>query len=338
MSPELGSLDDVLSDDELINALAERRLDDLHGGDGLAATLAAWCEDLDEEPSAASIPTADLADAAARRRTLRRTGRSLAAAAAVAVVCVGGLAVSRLAMSSSHDDRPATTDSAATASAQARQNIWAQLGEARTALMQKHWGQAEQLVAAARAQLPQVSQADGRAALGSWITLLEKAVQEHASLNSDAGPGPTQDTHEVAPRQLYNGGVPLPPGAATTSLPTESTLPALPTTLPSLQPSQPVGQPRSTAPGSREPGPTHGPSATPSHNPPASRPPGTKPSNEPTSPPASTVDPTPTLPLGPNSPPVPPRFLPLPSLGNGGDGTDPSATPSPSVSASPTAS
>jgi hypothetical protein len=333
MSYELGSLDDVLSDDELVSALADRRLDELHGGDGLAATLAAWCEDLDTEPSAASIPTADLADAAARRRTLRRTGRSLAAAAAVAVVCMGGLGVSRLAMSRSHDQPKAVDTAAATASSQARAQIWQQLGEARTALMQKRWAAAQQLVDSARAQLPQVSLADGRAALSSWIALLDKAVKSHASLSSDVAPNQV-DNHEVAPRQLYNGGVPLPPGVnGATTAPTQvkSSLPVLPTTLPSLRPSQqPVGEPSSQAPTTLPPGshpvptikPTHGPTTRPT----PSQPPASSPSHS--APP--TTDPIPTLPLGPNSTAVPPRLLPLPSLGPTPSAT-PTETPTPSA-------
>jgi len=306
MSSELGSLDDVLFDDELCTALAERRLHDVQG-DELAATLATWCEALDAEPSGANIATTELAEAAARRRTLRRTGRSLAAAAAVAAVCVGGLAVSKLAISDSHD-RPTTHDTGVTASQQARQLIWQQLGEARTALMQKHWATANRLVDAAQRELPQVAAGDGRAALESWIVLIRQAVDEKASLTPDTVPKTVQ-SHNLAP-QSYNGGVPLPP-SVNSAMPTQasSTLPMLPTTLPSLRPTSPpsgvVGLPATKV----------APTTVPSHNPPKkSAPPVHSPSGPPRSASPSPTEPSPTLPYGPNSPTyLPPRLLPLPT-------------------------
>jgi hypothetical protein len=304
MSSDLGSLDDVLYDDEMCTALAERRYNDLQG-DELSGTLALWCESLDAEPSPTSIPTEELAEAAARRRSLRRTSRSLAAAAAVAAVCVGGLVVSKLAISP-HHDRPSTVDTGGnTASEQARALIWQQIGEARTALMQKHWTTAQRLLAAAKKELPRVSAEDGRATLSSWIVLLSKAVDEHASLTQDAAP---DTTHDLAPHQSYNNGVPLPPTANATNdtvAQVSTTLPMLPTTLPTLQPTSPIApnQPKQSAPTtlpSQQPTrtvpPTHSPSAPPSPNP-----------TQPT-------EPSPTLPLGPNSPSfMPPRLLPLPT-------------------------
>ncbi len=338
MSSELGSLDDVLSDDELISALADRRFNDIDGADELAATLAIWCNDLDAEPSPTTIPTADLAEAAARRRSLRRTGRSIAAAAAVAVVCVGGLAVSKIAMSS--HDRPSTVDTAASASQQARAQIWQQLGEARTALMQKDWTGAAQLIAAARGELPSVSVADGRAALTSWVNLLAKAVQEHASLSPDSISG----DHEVAPQQVYKGGVPLPPGMAsqTPTATVSSTLPMLPTTLPTLQPTHDAGgQPGSPAPTSSttvapttrpsRPAPTTGPTTAPSTHPSRSTPPSSSHAPSPTKSPTSTES-SPALPVGPNSPsPAPRVLLPLPSE-LGSTSTSSSAAPTTSTS------
>lgn len=321
MSSELGSLDDVLFDDEMCSALAERRYDDLPG-DELSATLAVWTESLDAEPSPTSIPTEELAEAAARRRSLRRTGRTLATAAAVAAVCVGGLVVSKLAISQ-QPDRPPTVDTGGdTASQQARALIWQQIGEARTALMQKHWTTAERLLAAAKRELPRVATADGRATLRSWIALLSKAVQEHASLTQDADPG---TTHDLAPHQSYHNGVPLPPTANPNDAVTQvsTTLPMLPTTLPTLQPTQPKSPVRPTQ------APTTLPSQQPTHT--------TVPTHSPTAPPSpdptQSVEPSPTLPVGPNSPSfMPPRFLPLPSVmqpqsaGSGGS-TSPTASP-----------
>lgn len=323
MSSDLGSLDDVLFDDEMCTALAERRYEDLHG-DELSATLAVWCESLDTEPSPTSIPTEELAEAAARRRSLRRTGRTLAAAAAVAAVCVGGLVVSKLAISA-HHDRPSTVDTGGdTASERARAQIWQQIGEARTALMQKHWTTAERLLAAARKELPRVAVEDGRATLRSWIALLSRAVQEHASLTQDTAPN---TTHDLAPHQSYNNGVPLPPTANAsndTVTQVSTTLPVLPTTLPTLQPTSPIApnqptQPAPTTLPSRQPThttvPTHSPSAPPSPNP------------------THTTEPSPTLPVGPNSPSfLPPRLLPLPTAAppetaSSGDSTSPTSSP-----------
>jgi hypothetical protein len=319
MSSDLGSLDDVLFDDEMCTALAERRYDDLQG-DELSATLALWTESLDTEPSPTSIPTEELAEAAARRRSLRRTGRTLAAAAAVAAVCVGGLVVSKLAISG-HNDRPSTVDTGGnTASEQARALIWQQIGEARTALMQKHWTTAQRLLAAAKKELPRVATQDGRATLSSWIVLLSKAVQEHASLTQDTAP---DTTHDLAPHQSYHNGVPLPPTANNTVAQVSTTLPMLPTTLPTLQPTRPISptQPTQAAPTtlpSQRPSqstvPTHGPSAPPSPNP------------------TQTVEPSPTLPVGPNSPSfIPPRFLPLPTAAPPQTGAD-ANTDSPTAS------
>lgn len=302
MSSELGSLDDVLFDDEMCTALAERRYNDLQG-DELSATLAVWCESLDAEPSPTSIPTEELAEAAARRRSLRRTGRSLAAAAAVAAVCVGGLVVSKLAISP-HNDRPSTVDTNGnTASEQARALIWQQVGEARTALMQKHWTTAQRLLAAAKKELPRVATEDGRATLSSWIALLSKAVDEHASLTQDTAP---DTTHDLAPHQSYHNGVPLPPTAhgTDTVAPVSTTLPMLPTTLPTLQPTSPI------APNQ----PTQAPTTLPSQQPTRTVPPTHSPSAPPSPNPTRTTEPSPTLPLGPNSPSfLPPRFLPLPT-------------------------
>ena len=324
MSHELGSLDDVLADDELISALAERRLDEVRG-DELSATLAGWCVDLDTEPTTPSLPAADLAEAVARRRALRRTGRSLAAAAAVAVVCVGGLAVSRLAMHESHD-RPTTADTGATASTQARQRIWEQLGEARTALMQRQWSTASRLLDQARAELPQVSVADGRAALSSWIALLDKAVHEHASL--DPNSGPDLSNHAVSP-QHYNGGVPLPPGMAPPTETASSTLPVLPTTLPSLRPSPRDEPTRSAASGPHTSPPASQPAPTsvPSHR--ASSPPVAP--SKPPSPTASPTENEPTLPVGPLPTPVPRVLLPLQTLAKTSTPMPTTSTPTPSA-------
>jgi len=307
MSSELGSLDDVLSDDELCSALADRRMHDVQG-DELAATLATWCEALDAAPT--SVATTELAEAAARRRSLRRTGRSIAAAAAVAAVCVGGLAVSRLAISNSHDRAP-TVDTGVTASQQARQLIWQQLGEARTALMQKHWSTARRLVDAAERELPQVAAGDGRAALESWIVLIRQAVDEKASLTPDTVPRDVA-SHNLAP-QSYNGGVPLPP-SVNSAQPTQAntTLPILPTTLPSLRPTTvPSG---AVAP----PGTKAAPTTLPSHpQPKKSAPPVQSPINPSRTASPSPTEPSPTLPYGPNSPTyLPPHLLPLPTAVN----------------------
>jgi hypothetical protein len=324
MSSDLGSLDDVLFDDEMCTALAERRYNDLQG-DELSATLALWTESLDTEPSPTSIPTEELAEAAARRRSLRRTGRTLAAAAAVAAVCVGGLVVSKLAISQ-HGDRPSTVDTGGdTASEQARALIWQQIGEARTALMQKHWTTAERLLAAAKKELPRVSTEDGRATLSSWIGLLSKAVDEHASLTQDTAP---DTTHALAPHQSYNNGVPLPPSAdADRVSQVSTTLPMLPTTLPTLQPTQPIAPTQPT-----QVGPTTLPSRAPTHTSVPTHSPSAPPSQKPTQP----TEPSPTLPLGPNSPSfIPPRFLPLPTAGSGqSTPNDTSTEPTTTASAS----
>lgn len=317
MSSDLGSLDEVLRDDDLCSALSERRLDDIPFGDDLGDTLAGWCESLAyDHPTHLPVSVADLAAAACRRRSLRLAGRSVAVAAAVAAVCVGGLMISKLSVQDNNqpgtppgapDVTGVSSSDVQSPSQQTRARIWQELQDARTALVQHRWSTASALLAAARQQLSAVTPADGRAALNTWLSELSGALDDHATLTKTSAVGPA-----FGPYVTYSG-VPMPPGmtAPPGSMPTDGTA-SLPPPLPPMSSPAPPSAP--------SPAPSDSPSANPPSSgpvePPSSDPtsPSAPPSTQPSQSPSPAPSPSPTLPsgpvYGPSPSPIPPNLVP----------------------------
>lgn len=299
MSSDLGSLDEVMRDDDLCSALSERRLDDVPFGDELGVELASWCDSLDfDHPAQTAASAAELAATAARRRSVRLAGRSVAVAAAVAAVCVGGLMISKFSVGDDDyrpGDRPGVTtvdsNDVQSPSLQTRSRIWNELRDARTALVEHRWADAARLLAAARRQLPGVEQDDGRAGLNIWLTELSSALDHRASLSTTSALGPA-----FGPYTIYSG-VPMPPGM--TAPP--SSMPPGTGTLPPPLPSMPPSDPTSAPPSSSMP-PDSSPSGPPAGgNPPSGGDPSTSPSTSPSPSGSPTESPSasPTLPSGP---------------------------------------
>lgn len=204
----------VARDDGLCDALAGRVYDGLPN-DGVAATLAQWCADVDRDHPSFVLPTAELAAAAARRHTRRRTARVVGVAVAVVVICLGALSVARPPRPSTAPSGHQEVSSNRSQSSHARAQVLQSLRTVQHDLAAHRWTDAESALLQAQLHLSAVAVADGRAALSARLLVLRQRLSRTVSGRAPSGPTTSGHRHRTAthhvrvrsrPRLATSGG------------------------------------------------------------------------------------------------------------------------------------
>jgi hypothetical protein len=192
--------DGVARDDELCDALAGRVYDGVPD-DAVGTTLAVWCADVDRDHPAIVLPTAELAAAAASRHTRRRTARVVGVAAAVVVICLGGLSLARPHASTAPSSRQevGTTQSQ---SMHARARVLQLARAAQQALATRRWTDAEAALMQAQVRMTGVGGADGRAALSARLLGLRQQLSRMVSDDAPSAPTASGHPHRAAAHQV----------------------------------------------------------------------------------------------------------------------------------------
>jgi hypothetical protein len=189
--------DGVGWDDELCDALAGRAYDGLPD-DAVATTLAQWCADIDRDHPSIVLPTAELAAAAASRHSRRRTGRVVGVAAAVVVICVGGLSLARQPGASTTPSSRQEVGTTQTQSMHARAQVLQLVRAAQQAVATLRWTDAEAALMQAQVHLTGVGVADGRAALSAQLLGLRQQLSRMVSDRAPSGPTTSGHPHRAA--------------------------------------------------------------------------------------------------------------------------------------------
>lgn len=286
----------VQADDELLTALAAGMTVSTPGSygydadDHVAAILASWKAEVDEEPipELIDLDTAvDIVRAAAAATPLQQRRRRLvpvAAAATAAVIALSGVTVGSAAAEPGSVFWPVSKVlfSERAASIEAADRAEDHITRAKAALTEGRPDVAATELKQAQSELGQVRPQEGKDQLVEVQSFLAaKAVETPQGVATDPGAPLRSDTARKVPRGAAltdspdpsAGSVPTTTPAPTTTVdpvapgPESPTLPASPTSTPSVEPSVtpvPEGGPESTAPGTTTTGmgATTGPTAT----------------------------------------------------------------------------
>jgi hypothetical protein len=189
--------DGVGRDDELCDALAGRAYDGLPD-DAVATTLAQWCADVDRDHPSIVLPTAEVAAAAAGRHARRRTARVVGVAAAVVVICLGGLSLARQPHASTTPSSRQEVGTTQSQSMHARARVLQLLQAAQLAIATRRWTDAEAALMQARVHLTGVGVADGRTAMSAQLLGLRQQLSRMVSVRAPSGPTTSGHPHRTA--------------------------------------------------------------------------------------------------------------------------------------------
>jgi Anti-sigma-D factor RsdA to sigma factor binding region len=238
------------ADDELLTALCshDNSLADADSEPELKSLLLSWRLDVDAEPIAELVDTDTAMRTIERARNQRRKPRylvPLASAAAVLVIVFAGMGLA------ARDAHPGDTlwglsqvlyaDHAR--SVEAAAVVRTELTHASQALEQGHLIEAANALAVAKASLPAVDNADGKATLQEQQ---QNLLNQLAATTSATAPAPTDipSTAPVTAPLTTTTPLPMPTTVVTTTPPPPlpSTVPPTPTTDPTLDSTTPAPQ------------------------------------------------------------------------------------------------